>query len=70
MRDKHAGKAALFLKPDQKIDNLCLYGHIQRGNGLITEQEFGIYRQGPGNTNPLPLSPGKFMAGFLEAWER
>ena len=61
MRNKHAGKAAFFLKPDQKIDNLCLYGYIQCGYRLITKQEFRVYCQGSGNSNPLPLTPGKFM---------
>ena len=52
----------------QKIDHLCLNGHIQGGDRLITDDQLRLQHQCTGDTDSLPLATGKFMcitAGML-----
>ena len=50
-----------FLKVNQQIDDLCLDGDIQRGNRLIPDDDLGVERQCPGNSDSLPLSAAEFV---------
>ena len=59
--DKQIGQVVLFLKLLKEIQTLCLNGNIQRGDGLIQDQEPGAEGQGTCNADALPLAAGKFM---------
>ena len=68
MRDKEIGQAQLFLQVVQQVDHLGLNGHVQRGDGLVADNEFGLDGQSPGNADSLALAAGKLMgepAGML-----
>ena len=55
---RHAG---FGLQIAQQIQNLRLYGHIQRRCRLIADQDIRIDGQGARNRNPLTLTAGKFV---------
>ena len=59
--NEQVGKAELLLKIAQHIDDLRLDGYIQSGDGFVQDQELRVDDQSPGNTDSLPLSPGKLM---------
>ena len=61
MADKQICQIVFLLEIFQKIDNLCLNGDIQCGNRLIADDKVRIQGNRPCNTDPLPLSAGKFM---------
>ncbi len=61
MGNKQIGQAQLFLQLFQEVDDLGLDGHIKSRDGLITDDDIRVCRQGPCNPHPLPLAAGKFM---------
>lgn len=57
MGDEHDGHPAFFLKLAQQIQDLSLGGHIQRGGGLIGDQQVGrSQRRGPGQSRRVGVS--------------
>src|SRR6516164_973588 len=50
----------VFQFHQQFLDFRCADG-IQRGTGLVEQQYFWLYRQGPRNAQPLLLPSGKFI---------
>ena len=63
--DEHDGQVVLCPHLPQQLQNLRLNGHIQRGGGLIAEQNFRVARQRNGNDHPLPHSAGEFVGVLL-----
>ena len=59
--DKQVGQAQFRLHILQHIHNLGLNRYVQGGNRLVADDKFRLHRQGPGDTDPLLLSPGKFV---------
>lgn len=59
--NKHIGQALFRLQILQKIQDLRLNGHIQRGNRLVTDNKLGVQRQRPGNTDTLTASAVQLM---------
>ncbi len=51
--------AALLAR--QQIEDLGLNGHIERGGGLIGDQQFRLARQRNRDRHPLPHAAGKLM---------
>ena len=43
--DEQARQVQLFLLIPQEIEDLCLHGHVQRGDGLVQHQQIGLERQ-------------------------
>ena len=56
VRNEHISKPDLLLQIFQKIDDLRLNGYVQRGNGLVADDELGLYRQSARNADSLPLT--------------
>lgn len=44
MGDKEIGQTHLLLQVNKQVDNLGLNGNVQRGNGLIADDELGAKR--------------------------
>ncbi|MPM69170.1 hypothetical protein SDC9_116114 [bioreactor metagenome] len=61
MGNKEIGQAHALLKLLEHIDHLGLNGYVQGGDGLVADDELGVYGQGAGDAHPLALAPGKFM---------
>jgi len=55
------GEAELVLEFFQQVDDLGLNGDIQRGDGLIADDQVGIDGQGTGNADALALTARKFV---------
>ena len=45
MGDEQIGQALFFLQVLKHIDHLRLNGHVQGGDGLVADNELGVYRQ-------------------------
>nr|GFD31762.1 hypothetical protein [Tanacetum cinerariifolium] len=45
----------------QQLQDLYLHGHVQRGGGLVSNQQVGFVGQRHGNHHPLPLTSGQLM---------
>ena len=56
MCDKHVGQSHLLLKLFHQVQNLRLDGHVQGRNRLVADDELGIQRQCPGDTDSLPAA--------------
>ena len=61
MGDEEVGDAALFLEVAQQVQHLRADGHIQRGDGLIRDDEFRLHDQGAGNADALALAAGELV---------
>ena len=49
---------------EQELQDLGLDRHVERGEGLIGDQQLGLHRQRPRDADPLPLSSGE-LPGVL-----
>ena len=56
MGDEHIGEMLLLLQFQQEVNHLGLDGHVQSGNGLVTDHKFRPQSQRAGNANALPLA--------------
>jgi serine kinase of HPr protein (carbohydrate metabolism regulator) len=66
--DEEVGDAQLLLELLEGVDDLRLDGDVQRGDRLVADDKFRVYRKRPGNADALALSAGKLMgiaAGLL-----
>ena len=61
MRDEEHGQRELVAQVAQQVDHLRLDRHVQRRQGLVGHDEFGLHRQGAGHADALALSPGEFV---------
>ena len=61
MGDEDHRKVQIALKVGQKIDDLGLNRHIERGNRLIADQKLRFHDQRAGDADPLTLTAGKFV---------
>ena len=59
--DEQIGEAVLLLEVFEQIDDLRLNGHVQGGNGFVTDNELRIERKRPCNADALPLASGELM---------
>ncbi len=55
------GQPELILQILEQINHLGLYWNIQRGHGLIADDQFGIKRQRSGDPDSLPLAAGELV---------
>ena len=61
MRDEQVGQPEIFAQVPQQVQDLRLYGHVQRRDRLVADDEIGGQRQGAGDADPLPLAAGKLV---------
>ena len=59
--DKDDGLLQFFLQSQQLILHLAAYQGVEAAERLVHEQNFGVYRQGPGQAHPL-LHPAGQLA--------
>ena len=59
--DEQVCQMQFVLKVLQEIDDLRLNGNIQGTDRFVTHNEFRRQGQSSGNTDPLPLTTGKFV---------
>ena len=45
----------------ERLEHLCLDGHVERGRGLIGDHHVGIVRHGDGDHDSLPHAAGELM---------
>ena len=50
----------------QQLEHLGLYGDVQRGRGLVADQQVGPAGQGAGDADPLALAAGELGGAPLE----
>ena len=61
VRNKDVRQFHLLLKIFQKVNDLCLNGHIERRNRLIAHNKLRLQRKSGCNADTLTLSAGKLM---------
>ena len=61
VRNEKITQASFFLNIDKQIENLCLNGHIQCRDRLITDDKLRIERQCAGDADTLAAA-GKLSA--------
>src|SRR5262249_27322577 len=61
VRDEYYGHAHLRPNAAQQMQNLRFKGDIERGRGLVGDQEFGPAQECHGDSNPLPHTAGELM---------
>ena len=59
--NEQVGQIHPLLEIHQQIDNLSLYGNIQRGNRLVTNDELRAQAQCPCDAHHLALAPVQLM---------
>src|SRR6266508_6015651 len=59
--DEQVGEFELLPQVLQKINDLCLNGHVQRRDWFVEDQELRVYLQRAGDTDPLALSAAELM---------
>ncbi len=66
MGDEDDGEPELFLQGGQKIEDLRLNGHIERGGRLVSDQELGLAGERHRDHHPLAHAPGKLMRVLVD----
>ena len=61
MADEQVGEFMSGAKLHQEVDDLRLHGDVERRDRLVGAQELRPQREGPRDSDPLLLSPGKLM---------
>ncbi len=61
MGDKQHGQPVLFAQSAQQLENLRLNGDVERGGGLVGDEQTRLVDQGHGDHHALALSAGKLM---------
>jgi hypothetical protein len=61
VRNEEIRQAELVAQIHQKVKDLGLYGNIERGNGLIGDDQFRMEGDRPGNSDPLALSAAELV---------
>ena len=59
--DKQIGQAEPLAEILQEVDDLSLDRNIERGDRLVTDDEFRLQGEGTGDPDPLALAAGHFM---------
>jgi hypothetical protein len=56
VRDEEHGQAHPGLQILQKIEDLCLYRHVECGDRFVAYEELRLEHEGPGDAHPLTLT--------------
>ncbi len=66
--NKNDGGAEFLLSIADEIENLFLHGNIERGSGLVTNQQFGARDEGHRDHDALSHTAGKFVRVAVHAF--
>ena len=61
VRNKQIGQIEFIAQIFKQVDHLRLDRHVERRDRLVTNDEFRVHRQGPGNTDALTLTTRHFV---------
>lgn len=61
VRDEHVGQAHLVLQVHQQVEYLRLDADVERGHGLITDDETGLHGERPGQAHALAAAAVQLM---------
>ena len=59
--DEEDGQAEFLPQLVQQVDNLGLNGHVQRGHGLVGNDQLRVHDDAAGYADPLPLAAGELV---------
>src|SRR5215208_5185253 len=59
--DEEISEAELALEVAQQVEHLGLDGDVQRGDGLVADDELGVNADGAGDANALTLAAGELV---------
>ena len=59
--DEQAGEALLALQLLEQVEHLGLHRHVERGRGLVGDQQVGLEREGAGDADALALTAGELV---------
>ena len=65
--DEQVGQAKLLLQIFQEVDDLCLDGDVEGGNGLVEDEQIRTQRQRAGDGDALSLAAGELTRPPLGA---
>jgi len=68
VRDQNIGQGKFALELLQQEKNSCADGDVERGDGLVGDDEFWLKNQGSGNANALALTTRKFVGIAAEGF--
>lgn len=54
--DEEVAHAEVALQVHEQVEDLALHGQVERGDGLVADDELGLQRQGPGDADALELA--------------
>ena len=66
MGDEHHRHVPLLLEALEQVEDLGLHGHVERGRGLVGDQELGAARQRDGDDHALPHAAGQLVRVLLQ----
>ena len=61
VRDEDVGEPELLLQVLQEIEDLRLHRDVERGHGLVADDQAGVDRERPGDTDALALAAGELV---------
>ena len=61
VRDEQIREPQPVLQFEQQVEDLGLYRHVQRRDGLVRDDQAGVQRQCAGDADALALAPGERM---------
>ena len=64
MGDEQVGQPIFILQVLQQVQDLGLDGHVQRGDGLVADEDVGLHREAAGDGDALAL-PTRELVGVL-----
>ena len=67
MGDQHDGLAFLHLQILEQFHDLCLDGNVQRGGGLVADDQLRVADHGDGNHHALFHAAGELMGVVVDA---
>ena len=61
VRNEQISESPFLLQFFKQVDNLRLNGNVERRNGFVANNEFGVYRKGARNADTLALAAREFV---------
>ncbi len=59
--NEQVGEPELLLQLLQQVDDLCLDGDVQGGDGLVADEQVRLEGEGSRDADPLALSTGELV---------
>ena len=61
VRDEQVGEAELLLQVLEQVEDLRLHGDVERGHGLVADDQLRVGGEGPRDADPLALPAGELV---------